>query len=274
MLNEYGKSVRVWQGENLLFHENITHFVTTRSGGNSGPPFESMNLGLSSGDNPIRVMENRRRLAAALDFNVECMVSSWQVHGDKVRIITLDSISEDASYCRIPKVSADAMISDVPNICLTVVVADCAPVMFYDPVKKIIGIAHAGWRGTVKSIVSRVVENLERTFGCDPGNILTAVGPSIGPCCYEVGPEVIGEVESSFGRVDGLIKKIDKNDKNGKGYFDLWAANRRLLIESGIREENIEMAEQCTMCHHDTFFSYRYHGKKSGRMAAGIMLSL
>ncbi|HDL04467.1 MAG TPA: peptidoglycan editing factor PgeF [candidate division Zixibacteria bacterium] len=270
MFCDYGKSVRVWQGENLLSHENITHFVTTRSGGNSGPPFESMNLGLSSGDNPIRVMENRRRLASALGFSMECMVTSWQVHGDNVRIITRKSIAEDISYRKIPRVSADAMITDMPDVCITVVVADCAPVLFYDPEKIIIGIAHAGWRGTVKGIAGKVVRTLEKKFGCSPTDIIADIGPSIGPCCYEVGPEVISEVRENFEYADELIKNADNK---GHGYFDLWQANRRQLLEAGLSENNVEMSDQCTMCNQEIFYSYRAEGSKSGRMAAGIMLN-
>ena len=269
MYKIYDRSIKVWHFENLLSFENVMHFVTTRLGGSSNPPFESLNLGLSSGDNPVRVAQNRRQLAAALGFNVESIVTSWQVHGDDVRIITRESIAEDASYCKMPKVSSDAMVTDVPNICITVVIADCAPVIFHDPKKNVIGIAHAGWRGTVKNIAGRVIDTLKDKFGCPSDDIIAGIGPSIGPCCYEVGTDVIEAVQKNFDKPNGLLKEVGDD---GKGYFDLWEANHRQLIEAGIPESNIELSGQCTMCRQDTFFSYRGEGQKSGRMMAGIML--
>jgi len=269
MFLNYDKSIKIWHFENLLAFDNLLHFVSSRKGGASNPPFESLNLGLSSGDNPVRVAQNRRQLAASLGFNVESIVTDRQVHGDDVRIITLDSIADDASYSKIPKVSSDAMITDVPNVCITVIIADCTPVMFYDPEKNIVGIAHAGWRGTVKNIAGKVVKTLKDKFGCSPEDIIAGIGPSIGPCCYEVGPDVVEAVQQNFDNTEGLLKEAGKD---GKGYFDLWMANHRQLLEAGIPEKNIEPASQCTMCLRDTFYSYRAEGEKSGRMMAGIML--
>lgn len=269
MFEVYERGIKLWHFENLQKYTDIAHFVSTRHGGSSVPPFNSLNLGLSSGDNPVRVMENRRRLAAALGFNVESIITSWQVHGDDVRIITRESIAEDASFCKIPKVTADAMVTDLPNVCITVIIADCVPVMYFDPTKKVIGIAHAGWKGTVKGIARKVVKTLEETFGCSPKDIIVGIGPSIGPCCYEVGPDVVSIVKKVFDKTEGLIREIEVK---GKGLFNLWEANRRELLDAGITDDNIEISEECTKCHHNTFFSYRYQGEKSGRLAAGIMI--
>lgn len=269
MFEVHERGIKLWHFENLLRYADITHFVSTRHGGSSVPPFNSLNLGLSSGDNPVRVMENRRRLAEVLGFNVESIITSWQVHEDTVRVITRESIAEDASYCKIPKATADAMITDVPHVCITVIIADCVPILYYDPTKKAIGIAHAGWKGTVKGITRKVVKSLGENFGSAPKDIIAGIGPSIGPCCYQVGPEVVEIVNKVFDKPEELIKKTDSK---GRGLFDLWEANRRELIDAGIPEENIEISEQCTKCNHNTFFSYRYQGAKSGRLAAGIML--
>jgi YfiH family protein len=222
---------------------------------------------LSTGDNPLRVIQNRELLASVLDFASDSIFTSWQVHGNKVRVITKESIESDASHNRIPKESADAMITNVSNICLMNLIADCTPVLCYDPKDRVIGIAHAGWRGTVKRVTFNLIDTFKEEFGCSPADIIAGIGPSIGPCCYEVGPEVIDQVEKKLG--DGLVKE---KSSDGRGYFDLWEANRRQLLEAGVPDRNIEIAGECTHCHPDLFFSYRHHGEKSGRIGAGIML--
>ncbi|UCD94799.1 MAG: peptidoglycan editing factor PgeF [Candidatus Zixiibacteriota bacterium] len=267
MFKEYEKSVKLWHFENLSEFGNIVHFVSTRKGGYSAAPYDSFNLALSSGDNPLRVIQNRELLASVLGFTADSILTSWQAHGDRVRIITKQSIESDASHQRIPKEAADAMITNVPNICLMNLTADCAPVLCFDPEEKVIGIAHAGWRGTVKAVTANLINSFKEKLGCLPENIIAGIGPSIGPCCYEVGPEVIEEVEKNLG--EGLISEVSSD---GKGYFDLREANRRQLIETGVSEKNIEIADKCTHCYPDLFFSYRHHGKKSGRIGAGIML--
>ena len=150
-----------------------------------------------------------------------------------------------------------------------ILIADCVPIMFYDPIKKAIGVAHAGWRGTVKQIVKKSVEKMVDEYNCNPKDIIAGIGPSIGPCCYEVGPEVITEFEKTLVEMDGIIKDIKDDDK---GHLNLWQANKIQLHQAGVRENNIEIADLCTHCHPDLFYSYRHQGKKSGRFAAGIML--
>nr|MBN2276172.1 peptidoglycan editing factor PgeF [candidate division Zixibacteria bacterium] len=269
MFKDYEKSVRLWHCDRLSEYDGILNFVTTRHKGFSQEPYDTLNMGLSAGDNPLRVIRNRELVASILGIEAGCFVSSWQEHGNSVRAITRESFERETSYMKVPKEHADAMVTGLPNVCLTVIIADCTPVMFYDPKNNVIGIAHAGWRGTVGKISAEVVTVLHDRFGCQPGDLVVGIGPSIGPEKYEVGPEVITEAEKSFGTIDGLIR-IDK--KSEKGYFDLWEANRRQLIEAGVPENQIEIAGICTYSHPEQFFSYRYQGSKSGRMAAGIML--
>ena len=139
----------------------------------------------------------------------------------------------------------------------------------YDPVKLVIGAAHAGWRGTVKKMAANTILKMQEQYGCSPKNICVGIGPSIGPCCYNVGGEVIQEVLQTFGTTEGLI---NFNNPEFAPILDLWSANKMQLIEVGVSEENIEIAEICTNCHHDDFFSSR-HGKGiTGRFGAGIMI--
>jgi YfiH family protein len=137
--------------------------------------------------------------------------------------------------------------------------------LFYDPVKRVIGAAHAGWKGTVQRIASRVVESMTNIYGSNPSDILAGIGPSIGPCCYHVGEEVVSQVKSHLG------KEFIKRKASGETVFDMWEANRAQLMASGIRDINIEVAEICTCCNVDKFYSYRCEGQ-TGRFGAGIML--
>jgi hypothetical protein len=144
-------------------------------------------------------------------------------------------------------------------------VADCIPVLFFDPVQKVIGIAHAGWRGTVKEIAAKTAEVIVSRYNSDPARILVGIGPGIGPCCYEVDERVSSLFTKGFSSGEQLI-----TERNGKQYLDLWEANRRQLLNTGIREENIELAGLCTACHPQTFFSHRREKGRTGRFAALI----
>ena len=166
--------------------------------------------------------------------------------------------------------ATDAMITDVPRLCLTVLAADCVLVLFFDPQKRVVAAVHAGWRGTVKLAAQKTAETLKQEFNCKPTNILVGIGPSIGPCHYEVGPEVITQVEDTFGGTAGYI---NGETPDGKGYFDLWKANKQQVMEAGVPAQNIEVAQICTYCNTHLFFSERHQRGKTGRFGAGIMLS-
>ena len=142
------------------------------------------------------------------------------------------------------------------------------PVVLYDPVQRVVGIAHAGWRGTVSHVTAETIRSMTYTFGCRPAEMLAGIGPSIGPCCYEVGPDVIQRVCYSFPDSGAVLLPDPKPEH---AYFDLWKANQDQLIACGVAPANIELAAMCTKCQHDRFFSERNH-HPSGRFAAGIML--
>jgi YfiH family protein len=150
-----------------------------------------------------------------------------------------------------------------------ILLADCVPLLFYDPSKEVIGVAHAGWKGTIRLIAQATIRALEDHFGCSTQNIVVGIGPSVGPCCYQVGQEVVSQVEQVF---ETKQHSVINRSADGKGYLDLWEANLKQLLDAGVPEENIEIARTCTCHHHNVFFSYRYERGKTGRFGAGIFI--
>ncbi|MDY6955082.1 MAG: peptidoglycan editing factor PgeF, partial [Thermodesulfobacteriota bacterium] len=165
--------------------------------------------------------------------------------------------------------ATDAMVTGLPEICLMVFLADCVPLLIYDPTKRVVGVAHAGWKGTLQSIAEKTVHVFRRDFGSSPQDMVAAIGPSIGPCCYEVGQPVISQIEQLWKTKDGCV---EKERSQSKRHLDLWEANRRQLVGAGIPNRNIEIARICTNHHPDLFFSYRHEKGKTGRFGAGIFL--
>ena len=163
----------------------------------------------------------------------------------------------------------DGMITNEPEVCLFAMGADCVPLLFFDPENKVIGAAHAGWRGTINNMAGSMVEKMKTTFGSNPANIHVGIGPSIGPCCYEVGPEVVDAVVQNFTTVNGFISN---GANEGKPILDLWYTNQHLLKAAGVKEKHIEISSLCTCCNQHHFFSSRGGQGITGRFGAGIML--
>ena len=253
----------------LFRHQTIRHFVSTRTGGQSNAPYDSLNLGYHVGDNPEHVLENRKRLALAVGIPLSCFTLAKQIHSGTVAVVSEAMRGRGSTKYEEAIETTDAMVTDVPGICLVILVADCVPMLFFDPVKKVIGVAHAGWKGTLQSIALHTVGAMENGFGSSPHNIIVGMGPSIGPCCYEVGPEVISHVKSAF---SPSKEYLVKESKDGKGYLDLWRANLDQLLRAGIQRKNIEMAMKCTCHNPDLFFSYRHQKGGTGRFGAGISI--
>jgi hypothetical protein len=220
-----------------------------------------LNLSFNVPDDPKRVAKNRELLAETLGFPAASLTTAKQVHGNKVAVVNKGMRGRE-----LPGV--DALITQYPNILILVQTADCPPLLLYDPVRKAIGAIHAGWRGTVKKITHNTVMSMSKMFKSDPRNIYAGIGPSIGPCCYEIGDEVAKEVFEKLSDPDELIIK-----RNGSRYFDLWEANKRQLIEAGVPVSNIEVSGICTKDNSDAFFSSRASGGLTGRFGAGIMLA-
>ena len=175
----------------LSKHKDILHFITTRHGGFSKSPFSSFNLASHVGDKQDDVIKNRELLASYLGISSNSFFYTNQEHGDKVFLINNQNTKKRniVSSNTIP--TSDAMVTADKNRCLLIFVADCVPVLLYDYNKKVIGVVHAGWKGTVSLISQKTVCLMQKHYGCKPQDILCAIGPSIGPCCYEVGKDVI-----------------------------------------------------------------------------------
>ena len=239
----------------------VTHGFFTRKGGVSPVPWSSLNQGGTVGDARENVVENRRRVFAALDRPVESIFDVWQVHGTDV-ICTQLPRPLDSEH-----VKADAIVTDRPEITLFMRFADCVPVLVYDPSKKVVAVIHAGWMGTVKKIVTHTLGVLHDRYNCDPNTLVAGIGPSIGVCHYQVGADVIAAVRTSFGTTaDELLVERD-----GKTFFDLWKANEILLREGGV--QSVEVAGLCTACHTEDWYSHRAEAGKTGRFGAAFFLN-
>lgn len=239
---------------------------STRNGGISASPFDSLNLAFHVGDAPEAVTTNREIFAAAAGFSLESLVCAQQVHG--TRIFSASSLDrgrgvynyEDA----VPE--TDALITDDSNVVLGAFFADCVPVYIADPVRKAVGLAHAGWKGTVHHIAQKTVAKMAEEFGCMPADCFAFIGPSIGPCCYRVGEEVISLLDPA------AAAHVSPEGEDKKGFkLDLWGANRDNLIAAGLSDDKISVSGICTRCD-ARFFSFRREGGQTGRMGGFIGL--
>jgi len=269
MIEKKSNSLSIWFFENLFRYGGIRHFVSTRIGGHSSPPYDSLNLSFNVGDDPEKVLKNRKLLARTLGIPLTNFTTANQIHDGHVKIVSEALRGKGSTDYKGAINSTDAMVTNVPNICLMMLLADCVPILFYDPSKRVIGVAHAGWKGTLRFVAQNTLKVLRDHFGCLTQDIVLGIGPSIGPCCYQVGQEVLSQVERVFGIKQDCIRNefID-----GAGYLDLWTVNRKQLLQAGIPEKNIEMAKICTCHHPNLFYSYRYEKGKTGRFGAGIVI--
>ena len=255
--------------KSLFNYKEIRHFVSTRSGGTSKAPFDSMNLGLHVGDEQNDVINNRKKLVSSLGIAFKDITIAGQTHSGNVAIISEKDRGKGHACHKNAVSNIDAMVTNQKNICITILVADCVPMLFFDPYRKVIGAAHAGWRGTLKFIAANTVNTMVKKFGSLPEDIIVGIGPSIGPCCYQVGPEVISQVKATFNPAASLIKN---EFRDGTGYLDLWNLNLRQLLNEGILKKNIEIAGICTAHNQEQFFSYRGEKGETGRFGIGIEL--
>lgn len=251
--------IQLLQFENLLKFKDITHFSTTRTGGFSKNHLASFNLGYTVGDEPKNATQKLNLLAGVLDIEKEQMVSPKQTHSKNIGVVT-------SAKDIFP--NTDALITNVAGICIFVRTADCVPILLYDPVQKAIAAIHSGWKSTLQEISRHTIDRMQKEYDTKPGNLIAGIGPSIGPDVYEVGPEVIKKFQNQF-RYDNYIVPIKNSDK---GLLNLWKINHQILIDSGIPEKQIEIAEMCTYSNPDLFYSARRDGVKTGRLATGIML--
>ena len=254
------KNIEYYQFES--FDSNlITHGVFTRKGGVSPAPWSSLNQGGTVGDLRENVVENRRRVFKVFKRPVESIFDVWQVHGTDV------VCTQHARPLDVDHIKADAIVTDSPDVTLFMRFADCVPILIYDPNKKIAAIIHAGWQGTVNKIIMHTLRKLQDQYQCDPKTLISAIGPSIGVCHYQVGIEVATAVRESFGGVSETLLI----QREGKIYFDLWKANETLLRTGGV--SSVEIANLCTACHTDDWYSHRAEAGKTGRFCAVLFLN-
>lgn len=241
-------------------YDFIRHCYSTRLGGVSENEFSTMNLGAVEFDSPENVEENYKIFCDALGYERNMMVNSHQVHGNKIKAIT----SSDIENNNLDYEGIDGFVTDIPNVVLKTMHADCCPIYMLDPELKVVGLAHAGWRGTVAKIAEKLAEKFVVEFGSKKENIVCAVGPSIGKCCFEVGEDVQSEFKNL-----GLDINFEPQKYNPEKYkIDLKEVNKRILVNFGIPIENIIKSDVCTMCNKELLFSHRAsHGKRGNNGA-------
>lgn len=247
----------------------VKHGFSTRMGGVSEGKFATMNFAFTTGDNKEHVMENYRRMGHALCVAPEKMVLSYQSHTTNVLVVTEDDIGKGITRERDYR-DVDGLITNMSGITLVTFYADCVPLYFLDPVHKAIGLSHSGWRGTVNRMGEKTIERMKEEFGSEASDILACIGPSICGSCYEVGKEVAEEFEKSFDLK--YLKDILVEKENGKFLLDLWKVNEIILLEAGVKAENIQVTDICTHCNSDYLFSHRTMGKERGNLAAFLSL--
>lgn len=248
----------------------VKALFTSRHGGVSPRPWNSLNLSHSVGDDPLNVAENRRRVVEGLDLPLEHTAVAGLVHGDAVGRVDgpIPRKGPGGPYGDpsglVPEV--DALITATPGIALLVTTADCTPIWLYDPDRRAAGLVHAGWRGTALRAVERAVQQMAAQFGSRPERLLAAVGPAIGPCCYEVDQPVWAALGPAGERW------LRPGARPGRWQLDLWSANQEQLVAAGLRPEAVSVAGLCTSCQVDRFYSHRAEGGRTGRQAAVVVL--
>jgi len=254
----------------LESHRGVTNVVTTRAGGRSTGAYKSLNLGLHVGDDPDTVLENRALLAQALAIEPESFTLTEQIHKTKIAVVKTPhggrgAVSEGDALAR-----ADALITRVPDIPLMVLVADCVAVSFYDREREAIGLAHAGWQGTLGRISELVVKKMELTFDSDPENLVVGLSPAIGKDHYAVGEDVFTAYSDEFG--SERVAEFMHKGGDGTWSLDLPGMNEWQLLESGIPSDNIEASGLCTASLPARFYSHRRDGGTTGRFCNIVML--
>jgi YfiH family protein len=237
--------------------EGFVHGFPERTGGVSTGSRASLNLGLRWGDDREHVEENRRRLAAFAGYDPAQLQATRHVHGTAVWRVG-EPLAEPAEY--------DGLVCDRSGPVLGAFAADCIPLLFAEPEARVIGAAHAGWRGTVAGVARNVIGRMIE-LGARVDRVRVALGPSIGPCCFEVGPEVVEQFRAAFGDAPGLVVRGPRKD-----HIDLRVATRAVLERVGVRPDHIDDRPPCTRCEAERFFSYRRDGTGGGVHMAFIAM--
>lgn len=251
-----------------LVKAGVCHGFSTRIGGVSEGHLSSMNLSFTRGDDPKKVQENFRRIGEAIGFDAKDLVLSSQIHETKIRRVTKKDRGDGILRETVPGI--DSLVTDEPGVPLYTSYADCVPLLFYDPAHKVIGMAHSGWRGTVARTGAKLLSYMAKEYGSRPEEVIAAIGPSICRDCYEVGPEVAEEFAKVF-TAEEFAQIADKKE-NGKYQLDLWKANEIILMQAGIRKENLDITDLCTCCNEKLLFSHRASHGHRGNLGCFMVL--
>ncbi len=249
--------------DHLAGCSGLVHGVFSRAGGVSAPPYKSLNLGLNCGDRADHVIENRNRMLGALELSRGVFLN--QVHGTGIHVLkqgmdAKDQVWDTQTGFTPAPVTADGLVTDIPDLALVIQVADCQAVLLFDPEKQVIANVHSGWRGSVANILDRCVDTMVSEFDCRPASILAGISPSLGPCCAE-----FINFKDEIPRALWGYKSLDRP------YFNFWQISRDQLAQKGVQPKNINQMDICTACNTDQFFSYRKQNN-TGRFAAAIAL--
>lgn len=256
-------SIRYLASPVLTSCEGVTHAFLSRAGGVSPAPFDSLNLGYGGApetDATESIEKNFAILGRALGVSRKNLFAIRQVHGSRVVVAEDENRAQDSPPD--PYIEADGAVTALKGVAVGVLTADCLPVLLYDPIKRVAGAAHAGWKGTEKEISAKTVEVMRARFGSRPEDIRAALGPCIGPCCYEIGDDVA----QRFSSTKAVLRK------DGRTTLDMALANTAQLISAGLSRENITRPGACTSCDNHNFFSYRKDGGSTGRQLSFIMI--
>ena len=251
----------IWFGSfQLLTAAGVINACSCRLHGESAVCEETLNLALHVGDDPELVLRNRERFAEAVGVDAGRFTTCAQVHGSEVVVVDEALVGSGALALDDTIAGTDALITKLHNVPLLLFYADCVPVLIADTKSSAIGLAHAGWRGTVAQIAKKTVQKMQAEFGCEPKNLVAAIAPSIGSCCYEV-DDFVRDKATGYEEFFTPVAS-----KPGKYMLDLQGYNRRELLEAGLNAANIAVAGVCTAHNHELFYSYRAEQGKTGRM--------
>lgn len=251
--------------------DRLIHGFSTRIGGVSKGIFSSMNLSSSRGDDKEAVLENYNRISKAIGFSIDSIVSSKQTHTTNVIEVTAkdrgEGITREISYDNV-----DGLVTNIKGVTLATFYADCVPLFFYDPVNNAIGLSHSGWRGTVNRMGRATLNKMKDLYGTNPEEVLAAIGPSICMDCYEVSEDVATQFYDEFKYSDAEMDKILLNKGNGKYQLNLHRVNYNIMLDEGVKADNIDVTDLCTCCNPDFLFSHRKSQGKRGNLAAFMAL--
>ena len=256
-----------WLTSAYLCGDGLRHGFSTRTGGVSPAPWDSLNLGPGRGDGEACLQENYRRLCTAVGADVDRVVLSKQVHEDNIRLVTAADAGKGLWRAR-DYTSVDAMICAEKNIPLVVFGADCGVILLYDPVQQAVGAVHAGWRGVAQGLVKKTVLRMKDAFGTDPADLWCAIGPSIGQCCFETDDDVPAALKKALG--DDAQPFMER--RGSKWHIDLKAINAHWLQQAGVQPQRIDICSHCTACMPQLYWSHRKLGEQRGNQCAIISL--